>query len=74
MIYIYFSFVVDDFIGKGGYIVNMNTSICWIYNRDCDFSVTIFENFELPKQKCDLRKDFRIKGNCSTKKCTNVLP
>ncbi|XP_052067237.1 uncharacterized protein LOC127706621 [Mytilus californianus] len=56
------SVVIDDLVKTESFIVNMNISICWSYNEECDYSVKILDDLELPKFSCDMARDYQTKG------------
>jgi hypothetical protein len=57
-----FSVQIEDLPGKGSYIVNVNSSVCWDNNSTCNYNVRLFENIQLPKPDCNMDKDYIING------------
>ncbi|VDI45263.1 Hypothetical predicted protein [Mytilus galloprovincialis] len=56
------SVVIDYLVKTGSFIVNMNISICWSYNEECDYNVKILDDLELPKSNCDMARNYQTKG------------
>jgi hypothetical protein len=57
-----FRFTVDNLYEEKNYLINMNLTTNFEASGPIDAHVVVFKNYLLPKQTCQWKSDYFIKG------------
>lgn len=64
LIFLFCSFIIEDFKVSRQYMVNFNLSVCFETYYPCAIHVPVLRNTQLPKRICNWKNDFIDTGNC----------
>ena len=59
----FFRYQIDDIVSDNEYQISLDMRVCFESQKDCYFSMKVFNKYRLPKVFCDWGTGFNIPGN-----------